>query len=188
MLFRSKKEWFIEVVTDDPDNKFGQTVNRVFNKKTDVLSKRRAKQDHEQKKQLNQERYEDATSWERKVEYKIKSWGFYSFDRDFSEAVMPYACGLVTLNPLASFVNSSMTIFTGSDIFENKADEIDYALATMDILTFGMGSKAKLPAKLAKANDVAGYTISVLGAAKTTHSTIKTREENKINEKNKQIK
>ena len=97
---------------------------------------------------------------------------------------MPYACGLVTLNPLASFVNSSMTIFTGSDIFENKADEIDYALATMDILTFGMGSKAKLPAKLA--NDITGNIISVLGAFKTIDSTKKLKrkiKKRKINEK-----
>ena len=50
------------------------------------------------------------------------------WERRFGERAKPYVTSAVLLFPHVSFINSVKTVTTGSDIYENKADGVDYTL------------------------------------------------------------
>jgi len=50
--------------------------------------------------------------------------------------------------------NSGKTLITGSDIYGNEAENVDYALSVVDIATFGCGNFMKLPKTVKTANTV----------------------------------
>jgi hypothetical protein len=83
-------------------------------------------------------RAKNADSWEAKFGYWLKSKGGYDADEKFSEAARPIAQGAVLFNSIISLTNSGKTLITGSDIYGNEADGIDYVLVCgTDIVTFG---------------------------------------------------
>ena len=61
---------------------------------------------------------------------------------DGGSAVEPYVESAVLFFPPVSFINNSKTILTGSDLYENKADALDYVLS--------IGGLASLPTRTIK--------------------------------------
>ena len=57
----------------------------------------------------------------------------------------PFVMGLVLLLPPVGLTNSGKTLITGSDIYENQADGIDYGLSIIDITTLGASRLLTLP-------------------------------------------
>ena len=57
-------------------------------------------------------------------------------------------------NSIISLTNSGKTLITGSDIYGNEAENVDYALSVVDIATFGCGNFMKLPKTVKTANTV----------------------------------
>jgi len=121
--------------------------------KQDIKEKRAEEQDRNIKKYWS-ERAKNADSWDAKFGYWLKSKGGYNADEKFSEAARPIVQGAVLFNPIISLTNSGKTLITGSDIYGNEAENVDYALSVVDIATFGCGNFMKLPKTVKTANTV----------------------------------
>jgi RHS repeat-associated protein len=121
--------------------------------KQDIKEKRAEEQDRNIKKYWS-ERAKNADSWDAKFGYWLKSKGGYNADEKFSEAARPIVQGAVLFNSIISLTNSGKTLITGSDIYGNEAENVDYALSVVDIATFGCGNFMKLPKTVKTANTV----------------------------------
>jgi RHS repeat-associated protein len=121
--------------------------------KQDIKEKRAEEQDRNIKKYWH-DKAENSDSWEAKFGYWLKSKGGYNADEKFSEAARPIAQGAVLFNSIISLTNSGKTLITGSDIYGNEAENVDYALSVVDIATFGCGNFMKLPKTVKTANTV----------------------------------
>ena len=121
--------------------------------KQDIKEKRAEEQDRNIKKYWH-DKAENSDSWEAKFGYWLKSKGGYDVDEKFSEAARPIAQGAVLFNSIISLTNSGKTLITGSDIYGNEAENVDYALSVVDIATFGCGNFMKLPKTVKTANTV----------------------------------
>ena len=95
-----------------------------------------------------------------------EKWG-YDADEKFSEAARPIAQGAVLFNPIISLTNSGKTLITGSDIYGNEADGIDYGLSVVDIATFGCGQFLKLTKPIVKLNNTVSSINTIGSSAKT---------------------
>jgi RHS repeat-associated protein len=135
--------------------------------KQDIKEKRAEEQDRNIKKYWS-ERAKNADSWEAKFGYWLKSKGGYDVDEKFSEAARPIAQGAVLFNPIISLTNSGKTLITGSDIYGNEADGIDYVLSVTDIVTGGLSSKFfKLSKTVENVSARVGFGTSTVSVIKT---------------------
>jgi hypothetical protein len=113
-------------------------------------------------------RAKNSDSWEAKFGYWLKSKGGYDVDEKFSEAARPIAQGAVLFNPIISLTNSGKTLITGSDIYGNEADGIDYVLSVTDIVTGGLSSKFfKLSKTVENVSARVGFGTSTVSVIKT---------------------
>ena len=134
--------------------------------KQDIKEKRAEEQDRNIKNYWS-ERAKNADSWEAKFGYWLKSKGGYDADEKFSEAARPIAQGAVLFNSIISLTNSGKTLITGSDIYGNEADGIDYGLSVVDIATFGCGQFLKLTKPIVKLNNTVSSINTIGSSAKT---------------------
>ena len=70
-------------------------------------------------------------------------------------------------NSIISLTNSGKTLITGSDIYGNEADGIDYGLSVVDIATFGCGQFLKLTKPIVKLNNTVSSINTIGSSAKT---------------------
>ena len=131
--------------------------------KQDIKEKRAEEQDRNIKNYWS-ERAKNADSWEAKFGYWLKVKGGYDADEKFSEAARPIAQGAVLFNSIISLTNSGKTLITGSDIYGNEADGIDYGLSVVDIATFGCGQFLKLTKPIVKLNNTVS-SINTIGSS-----------------------
>jgi RHS repeat-associated protein len=134
--------------------------------KQDIKEKRAEEQDRNIKKYWH-DKAENSDSWEAKFGYWLKSKGGYDVDEKFSEAARPIAQGAVLFNSIISLTNSGKTLITGSDIYGNEADGIDYGLSVVDIATFGCGQFLKLTKPIVKLNNTVSSINTIGSSAKT---------------------
>ena len=95
---------------------------------------------------LDMNEYYNNLMYGQPLDRKIGIWcRKHGMDEDkINKATEPYTKGAVLLsNRAISVISSVKTFATGSDIYENEADALDYVLAGVDIVTLGMGEYLK---------------------------------------------
>ena len=76
--------------------------------------------------------------------------------------------------------NSGKTLITGSDIYGNEAENVDYALSVVDIATFGCGNFMKLPKTVKTANTVVSKSATGGTIYRTSSTEFNKKDEKKI--------
>jgi LysM repeat protein len=121
-------------------------------------------------------------SWDRQFTLWARGLGYN--ERIVREKTDPYLKGLALFVPSVGLVNSVKTLATGSDIYENKADGLDYGLSIVDVATSGISGLFKLP-KVAKTVNTTTKTVNTttdrsatgMSAGKTIFTEITKEEE-----------